>query len=707
MSNLRRLLAVLIAVAVIPVGVEAQQTGTISGQVLDAATGRPLPSASVQVTGTQARANTDAEGRYTIRGVPAGPRSVAASLVGRAGASQSVNVVAGGTAVANFRLAEEALTLDALVVNAVTGRQERVREIGANVASIPVADIQKAQIRNTADVLTGRATGVNVQAASGGTGTSQRIRIRGANSLSLSNEPLVYVDGVLFSNQIFTLGAGGQASSRLNDINPNDIENIEILKGPAASAQYGTAAANGVILVTTRRGRAGAPKWNAYAETGRIENQTEYPANFIAYQLNSPGAVLFTPTTGVANFGQTATSARRACPNFLVATGGCRQDSVTSFNTLLEPETTPFTTGNRQRYGVSVSGGNAGVTYFVSGDYEDEQNIVSTNQLQKANLRTNVQANVTDRLQISANAGYVSSGLDINNNDNSVFSPLINGFIGRAVFNSDTTTAFFNRNYRLFSPQALREYIPREEIDRLTGGLTATYRPLGWLALNANTGLDLTNRFYTQTLQPGRSVGISIAPGSLGIGQRYNYRSNNYLYSGNGSGVGTFDLTERLVSTTTLGASYNRTLFEVTTAEGFGIVEGTRDLGTASSQFTVDEQFNEVVTLGAFGQQQLAFDDRIFASVGARIDRNSAFGADFGSIVYPSASLSWVVSEESFFPQNTILGSLRLRAAYGVSGRQPDFRDAETLFGSAAVQIAGSDLPSVILNRTGNTQLKP
>nr|MBA3970378.1 TonB-dependent receptor plug domain-containing protein [Gemmatimonadota bacterium] len=554
--------------------------------------------------------------------------------------------------------------MDALVVNAVTGRQERVREIGANVASIPVADIQKAQIRNTADVLTGRATGVNVQAASGGTGTSQRIRIRGANSLSLSNEPLVYVDGVLFSNQIFTLGAGGQASSRLNDINPNDIENIEILKGPAASAQYGTAAANGVILVTTRRGRAGAPKWNAYAETGQIETTTEYPTNIIAYQLNTPGAPLFLPS-GAANFGQTATSARRACPNFLAATGGCRQDSVTSFNTLMDPRTTPFSTGNRQRYGASVSGGTAGVTYFVSGDYEDERGVISANQLQKANVRSNVQANVTDKLQLSANAGYVSSGLDINSNDNSVFSPLINGFIGRAVFNEDTTTAIFNRNYRLFSPQALREYIPREEIDRLTGGITATYRPLGWLALNANTGLDLTNRFYTQTLQPGRSVGISIAPGSLGIGQRYNYRSNNYLYSGNGSGVGTFDLTERLVSTTTLGASYNRTLFEVTTAEGFGIVEGTRDLGTASSQFTVDEQFNEVVTLGAFGQQQLAFDDRIFASVGARIDRNSAFGADFGSIVYPSASLSWVVSEESFFPQNTILGSLRLRAAYG------------------------------------------
>lgn len=706
MRKYSKLLMGLFAVVAVPVGLAAQATGTITGQVLDAATQRPLPSAIVQVTGTQARANTDAEGRYTIRGVPVGSRSVAASLVGRAGASQTVNVVAGGTATANFALAEQATLLDAIVVSAVTGREERRREIGANVASIPVADIQKAQIRNAADVLTGRAAGVNVQGASGTTGTAQRIRIRGANSLSLSNEPLIYVDGVLFNNQVFGLGVGGQASSRLNDINPNDIENVEILKGPAASAQYGTAAANGVILITTRRGRAGAPKVNAYVETGRIETTTQFPANFLAYQVNTPNTPLFNPTTGVANVGTTATSARQACPNFLAATGGCRQDSVAVFNTLMDPQTTPFSTGNRQRYGVSVSGGNVGLTYFVSGDIEQEQGVISVNQLDKVNLRTNLTANLTDKISLGASAAYVDSDLAINSNDNSVFSPLINGYVGRAFFNPDTTTAIFNRNYRAFSPRALEEFTPGEGIDRFTGGLNGTIRPLSWLAVNANTGLDLVTRFYQYTFQPGRSIG-TIAPGSIGIGGRYNYRSNNYLYSANASGTGTFDVTDRLVSTTTLGASYNRNLLQATTAEGYGIVEGTRDLGTATGQFTVDEIFNEVITIGGFAQQNFAYADRLFLSLGARADRNSSFGAEFGSILYPSASLSWVVSEEDFFPQNNIVSNLRLRAAYGVSGRQPDFRDAETLFGAAAVQVAGQDLPSVVLNRTGNIGLRP
>ncbi|MDQ3309330.1 MAG: TonB-dependent receptor plug domain-containing protein, partial [Gemmatimonadota bacterium] len=238
----------------VPVGLAAQQTGTITGQVVDAGTGRPLPSVLIQVTGSEARANTDAEGRYTIRGVPPGRRAVAASLLGREGQSQTVTVVAGQAATANFRMTEQTTQLDAIVVSAITGRAERKREVGANVSTIAVADIQKGPITRPSDLLQGRTAGVNLSTSAGGVGTSQKIRIRGANSLNLSNEPLIFVDGVQFSNSGGGFGVGGQNASRLNDINPEDIENIEILKGPAASALYGTAAANGVLLITTRRG---------------------------------------------------------------------------------------------------------------------------------------------------------------------------------------------------------------------------------------------------------------------------------------------------------------------------------------------------------------------------------------------------------------------------------------------------------------------
>ncbi len=414
MSKLRWLLAVLIAVAAIPVGVEAQQTGTITGQVVDAVTGRPLGSVIVLVTGTEARSNTDAQGRYTIRGVPVGPRTVTASLVGRAGQTRPVTVAAGQTATVDFRLTETATELEGIVVNAITGRAERKVESGANVTSITVADIPQGPIRNVADVLTGRTAGVNLQGVAGSTGTSQRIRIRGANSLSLSNEPLIYVDGVLFSNSTGGLGVGGQDFSRLNDLNPEDMESVEVLKGPAASALYGTAAANGVLLITTKRGRVGGAKWRAYAEGGTLQERTAYPDNFVTLQRNTtdPNAPIY--FTEGANTGRINTPAYTTCNNIdagtiVAATGQplCRQDLTLSFNPLRTPGLTPFQDGNRRKFGVSASGGTEGVTYFLSADNEDEEGVISYNTLDKTNLRANLNANLRKNLRIQMNSGYL------------------------------------------------------------------------------------------------------------------------------------------------------------------------------------------------------------------------------------------------------------------------------------------------------------
>src|SRR4029079_7871148 len=139
-----------------------------------------------------------------------------------------------------------------------------------------------------ADVIQARVAGVTLQSVGGASGAGQRIRVRGANRLSLSNRPLLYVDGVLVSNGKGGISTGGGDYSRLNDLNPEEIENIEILKGPAASAIYGSAAANGVLLITTKKGVTGAPVWNAYVETGKIEDKNNYPLNYAALTRIDP-----------------------------------------------------------------------------------------------------------------------------------------------------------------------------------------------------------------------------------------------------------------------------------------------------------------------------------------------------------------------------------------------------------------------------------
>lgn len=707
MSRVQRLLAALIAAALLPVSTAAAQGGgVVTGRIVDESTNRPLVGATVTIVGTALGDISNAQGDFRVENVPAGPRQVRVSVLGYGAETQEVTVAAGATASVNFALSLSAVELDELVVNAVTGQVERRREMGTNVGSIDAAQIENAPITRVADALTARVPGVSVQATQGTTGTTQRIRIRGANSLSLSNEPLVFVDGVQFSNQVYGLGAGGAASSRLNDINPNDIQSFEILKGPAATSQYGTAAANGVILITTKRGQADATRWNVYTEYGMIREPNEWPANYVSYEVLTPNSPVFLDN-GWANIGlDEETFDRYTCYNFMAATGVCRQDSTAVFNTLEDGRTTPFQEGFRRKVGASVSGGSANVMYYVSGDIEDEQGVISYNELNRASVRANVTADVTEDLRIVLNSGYIDSDLSINSNDNSVFSPLINGLVGRAFFNPDTTSTIFSQNFRAFSPHQLREFVPKEDVNRLTLGGQATYTPLSWLTLAANSGLDFTNRFYQLTLQPGRDLGV-IAPGFYGIGFRDIERTNRYLWTANASAEGYFQLTDLVTSKTTVGGSFQRDLYRTVFAEGAGIVEGTEDVGAATGQFFMDEEFEEIRTVGGFIQQQFGYDDRLFLTLGIRGDDNSAFGADFGFVTYPNANVSWVVNEESWFPQTNAISSLRLRAGYGTSGLRPNFRQAVTLYEPTAVQVGASDVPGVVLDVTGNTVLEP
>ena len=282
-------------------GVVAQEVGNVTGQVVDGTTGRPLVGAQVVVVGTNIGALTNENGRYLITRVPVGERQIRAIMIGFGQSVADVTVAAGGTAAANFQLSTVAIELEALVVSAATGREQRARELGSKVATIDMGQISPAKVASVSDILSGRSEGVILQDVNGTAGTSQRIRIRGANSISLSNEPLVYVDGALISSGFTGGGVGGQEVSRLNDLNPNDIESIEVIKGPAASALYGTAAANGVLLITTKRGRPGATQWTFFADSAQSEDVTDYPMNYLSYQINDGTQPLFRDSDGRFN----------------------------------------------------------------------------------------------------------------------------------------------------------------------------------------------------------------------------------------------------------------------------------------------------------------------------------------------------------------------------------------------------------------------
>ncbi len=684
----------------------AQQTGTVVGQVTDAGTSKPLASAQVFIVGTQRGALTNAEGRFVIPQVATGARSVRVTLLGYAEGTRAVTVVAGASVTANFSLAQSAVELNAVVVSAVTGQAERKAQIGANVTNIPVATISKGQLTTFQDVLNGRTAGIDMRQATGSIGGSQKIRIRGANSLSLSNEPLIFVDGIQYNNSSSGLfGVGGQDVSRLSDINPDDIANVEVLKGPAASSMYGTAAANGVLLITTKRGRAGKATWNAFAETGSIQDKTTYPLSYLAYAVKTPGAPMVN-ANGTFN-----SSARTPCYTFNAAQGLCAQDSVLTFNPLRDARTGPFITGFRNNFGVSVAGGTDAATYFFSTDMLREQGVISYNTNKQLSFRSNVDARLRQNLDLNVSASYISGNLSLNGNDNNVFSPLINGLMGAAFFypkqvNANGDSVMNPRNFGFNYGIADLAYYPTyQNINHFVFGTRANWRPLSWLSANANVGMDLGDITNTNQVPPNSPLGTLAA--SYMLGWRQTEQRNDATYTFNSSAIGQFDLMKDLNSSTTVGVSFQKNRVSSAYGYGVGLVAGTANLGATSSQFSVGEAFTELIQLGAFAQEKLSWKERVFLTGGVRTDDNSAFGKRYGRIYYPSAAVSWLLSQEPFMPKFAWLSTLRVRAAWGVSGLRPVFRQAVTYYNPVSTTVNGANVSSVTLQATGNDFLKP
>jgi len=499
----------------------------------------------------------------------------------------------------------------------------------------------------------------------GTTGTGTRVRIRGSTSLSLSNEPILVVDGVRVDNDPLgfrnSVGVGGQSPSRLNDINPEDIESIEIVKGPAATSLYGTDAVNGAIQIRTKRGRPGPTKWSAFIEGGTVKDVTDWPANYRADD-----------------------TAGDFCPLTDVAAGTCTQSQVKSFNPL--EVNSPFQTGSRQQYGVGASGGNEGTTFYVAGDFEREKGVYHPNDLRRVNLRANLRNQVSRLLDVAVSTGYVSSRLRLPENDNNALGLTSSGLLG----NADTT----NLGYGFITPGQSFEIVTSQDIERFTGSVTANLRPLSFLSLRGVAGTDVTNRFDTRTIPPNK---VPFNQNTLD-GSRAANRAQTFNYTANFNASASFRPSPAVTSTTSAGLQYFKDVASILLASGRKLTAGTNSLSGVVVP-AVAESTDVFVTIGGYVQEEVGIRDRLFFTAALRNDRNSAFGSQFGNIVYPKVGASWVISEEPFFPAAAFLNALRLRTAWGQSGRQPGPTDALQFFNAVPVTVAAADVPGLTTSR--------
>lgn len=312
-------------------------------------------------------------------------------------------------------------------------------------------------------------------------------------------------------------------------------------------------------------------------------------------------------------------------------------------------------------------------------------------------MRGNVSAQPRDNMNLTVNFGYVQSRLRLPQNDNDILGVLGGGLLGNAEDDPS------GRGYILGqTPQEISAINTQQKVDRFTTSANGSWQVRPWLNLLSTAGLDFTNN-VNQELVPPNEVFF----GDLPLGQRTSNPFQTFLYTMQGSAVGTFNLMSDLKSTTTVGVQYNNQTIRGTFAFGKQLLAGTGSLSGTTAQFAVGESNTGNITLGVYGNEVLAWRDKVFLTGGLRGDKNSAFGLNFKEVYYPSTSLSWVLGEEPWFPKTNAFSSLRLRAAYGESGRQPDFRDAITFYTPVSIIGPSGEEAAFTPGGVGNSNLQP
>ena len=659
----------------------AAQQGTVGGVVVSAASGAPVPGTQVFVAGTATGTTTDANGRFRIGGLSGDSVTLSIRRIGFQAATRRARV---GDVELRIGIVERALELSQVVVTGTAGNAEK-KAIGNVVTTVNAADIVATQpVRSFQELLTGRAAGVSVIGSSGQVGSGSRIRVRGASSLSLNNDPLIYVDGVRVDNTQAsgpTSQAFGSAPiSRWNDFDPDDIESIEVIKGPAAATLYGTEASNGVVQIVTKRGAAGRPVWSFGTRLGANQVpdwKNRFYTNYGAIPLAGSATALDTVTLSPAQLND---SLHAAFGNDILRTG------------LL------------QEYNASVSGGNAAVRYFVGGNYEENQGVERANRLNRANVRANMTITPSEKWSVQSSMGYTTGR---------TYVPYEAGGGGLtwATYFSSPGFLFSGRNpgnpqlgFRSGPPNIYWEaYNVFQDADRFTGSTQITHSPAKWFNHRLIVGLDRLAETNHDQGQRNDDLAAKYASfssvggttkGYVSIGTR-DVTYNTVDYSANA----TFTFGD-WTSTSSAGGQYYARRSTVRSFYGQEFpASGLISLRAAAIQRTDQDDVFDNNTIGGYLQEQMSWNDRLFLTAALRADDNSAFGTNYPVVKYPKFSASYVLSEEPAIKLPSWVNTLRVRGAFGGSGLQPGAFDAIRTYNS----VGGVVTPA----NAGNPDLGP
>ena len=653
----------------------AQGAATVTGRVTGE-NGQPLQFASVAITTLGLGAQSDVSGRYTFVVASARVLGQSVQLTARALGYRPSTVtfnLTPGTVAKDFVLAANPLRLGEVVVTG-SGTSSTREVLGTMTTTVDAVDIVKSSERNVVNSLAAKAAGVTVVSSSGDPGAGTAISIRGISTIQGDGQPLFVVDGMPIDNSAqqttsgFGDGGGAISSNRLIDLNPADVESVEILKGAAAAAIYGQRASNGVILITTKSGRAGATRYSLSTNLNLDDVNRAIPLQ-TSFGLGNRGV------TPACNFTSGTANCTNRGRNWGPALAAGTQ-TYDHFNEL-------FRTATNLDNQLSVSGGDASRTFFLSLGATNQDGVIDgpNNYMNRYNIRLKATQALGSKFKVGGNVAYSQTNGSFVQRGSNLSGLLLGATRTSPEFNQMPyqTELGFHRGYR--SPRPIRAQDPIYEnplwtqneqknlsdVNRVIGNISLEYQPTSWLRINYTLGEDYFTDQRLTALPPG-SAGSALT-GQLTQGTITNLQiDHNLLATANKRFFKWLD------ATTTLGQNLNSRNTRTNQIFGQGYI-GT-GISTPNNLVSTNLQAQNFEALtniaGYFAQQEVNLWDQLYLKGLIRMDQASSYTPDNRTNFFPAVSAAWNVT--NFFGNRDLKGTLsylKLRAAYGETGREP------------------------------------
>ncbi|GAB3524394.1 TonB-dependent receptor [Emticicia fontis] len=695
-------------------------TYVIKGKVSDASGG--VPGATVKIDGTAFGTMTDMEGSYTLNAnLSSGKYKISASSVGYATKTQEVSLDNQTSITLDVTLTDDVMNLDEVVVTGSTIRTSR-RELGNAISAVNADQLKETGSSNLVSALQGKVPGAQITQNSGDPAGGITVRLRGVKSIQGSSDPLYVIDGVIVSNSSANVsqtalgnqvGAATIGTNRLADINPADIESINVINGAAAAAQYGSRAANGVVLITTKRGKTGTPRITFTTSVNANELRKKVfistygkQFGFAGLRLHTIGVV--TPAQVAANPGTTVVGILRdgtinnLASNLVDVKRYDYQDQI-------------FQTGLGTDNNVSISGGNDKTQYFASLSYMKNEGIIKGTDFNRYGVRARVDQRLANWAKMSVGLSYTNSFSNEKANGNVFYSPINSINITNNIY--DITVRDAAGNLQAVEPTRVNPLTTIEAmkftqaVNRTVNDFQLNLTPFKGFAIDWIVGVDAYSALGKNYIPAYPYQAVAGLPAErYPNGYAANANNNSLLFNTDLNISYQRELSKDFTMSLIAGGNYQSSKVEFARASGENLAPFIETVsGAASTTVTAGFGLDQYSLSGVFGQATFGYKNLAFITGAIRQDRSSKFSPSETKQLYPKLSGSFVPSDLDFWKNgkiNNILSGLKLRASWGEAGNLTGIGSYDRFWQFLPVPLLGKNtiIPSSTL---ANPSVRP